>query len=278
MTAALRRERTGLAWVAWVSPFAMAALLGAFGPACSTETTVKPAPAPVDDTEFFEEDPAPLTPDYIDGDAGIVIGSRTRDGGMDAAVPDGQAPRDSGRSDGATPDAGACATLAAGSLFITELMIASRAGSGDDGEWVELRNTQNCVLSLDGITVQSPRGTGVADSVTLSGSLAPGETVIAAASGVASANHSLPGKVFSFGAPDVLKNDGDTVTVSKGPLVIDTFTYPKIVLRPGSSIALPSDCTATNRADIARWSFSAKSWTPGFFGTPNAPNDDVSCF
>jgi hypothetical protein len=264
--------------MAWGSPFAFAAVLGAFGPACTTETTVKTVPAPIDDTEFFEEEPAPLTPDYVDGDAGIVIGSRAKDGGVDANAPDAQVQGDSGLRDGAIVDAGLCAIVGPGSLFITELMIASRAGSNDDGEWVELRNTQNCVLPLDGITVQSPRGAGSADSVTLSGSLAPGETVIAAASNVASANHSLPGKVFSFGAPDVLKNDGDSLTVLKGAIVIDSFTYPKIVLRPGSSIALPSDCTTANRADIARWSFSAKSWTPGFFGTPNAANDDVSCF
>jgi hypothetical protein len=116
------------------------------------------------------------------------------------------------------------------------------------------------------------------DKATLSGLLLPGETVVVADSAVASVNHNLPGKVFSFATNDVLKNDGDTVRIMMGTTEIDTFTYPKVTLMPGSSISLPSDCMRSDRATIQRWSYTATEWTAGFKGTPNAGNDDVTCF
>ncbi len=48
---------------------------------------------------------------------------------------------------------------APGDVKIVELMIASQSGAGDRGEWVELQSTRSCILNLNGLVVQSPRGT-----------------------------------------------------------------------------------------------------------------------
>jgi hypothetical protein len=223
---------------------------------------------PIDEGDYFPSDPEPLTPDYVEADSGVPIGTRTRDAGIADA-----------RSEAGTSDGGftLCSTLSPQDLFVTEMMIASRSGSGDDGEWVEIRNTRSCAVKLDGITVESPRGSAV-DKATLSGVLLPGETIVVADSASPTANHNIPGKVFAFGANDVLKNDGDTVRIMLGATEIDSFTYPKITLTLGSAIALPSDCMRSDRAAIVRWSYSATQWTTGFKGTPNAANDDVTCF
>jgi len=45
--------------------------------------------------------------------------------------------------------------LAPGDLVIDELMIASVAGSGDYGEWVEVRSTRPCALNLHGRTASA---------------------------------------------------------------------------------------------------------------------------
>jgi Lamin Tail Domain len=250
------------------------AIVVALAVACADSGTAKSSTrAPIDEGDYFPSEPDPLIPDYVEADSGVAIPTRTRDAGS------ADARTDASTSDAGVHDAGftLCSSSLPQDLFITELMIASRAGASDDGEWIEIRNTRTCIVKLDGVTVESPRGTGV-DKATLSGTLLPGESLVVADSILATANHGIPGKVFSFGSSDVLKNDGDTVRVMLGTTEIDSFTYPKITLTPGSSVSLPSDCMRTDRASILRWSYSATEWTAGFKGTPNAANDDVTCF
>lgn len=262
-----------------------AALLGAAAlVACSAADNTKKKKQPIDPADEFgmgvddgpEEEPIAT---QVNEDSG-AYGAPERPSHKDA----GEVPVDAG----VTPvDAGVvtktfCAgPLAAGDLVITELMIASRAGSADDGEWVEIRSTRDCWLTLDGVTVESPRGTATTDVATLPAGVAlgPGASFVVADSADPTKSHGIAGVVFAWDASDVLKNGGDTVSVKLGATVVDTLTYPAFTnLTPGRSLAFPSDCTAADRADWQRWSLAFTAFAPGFQGTPNAPNADVACF
>ncbi len=104
-------------------------------------------------------------------------------------------------------------------------------------------------------------------------------TFVVADSDDAVIDHALPGILEIWdGAPgDVLRNSGDTVTLSMSGMLIDSVTYPALHLTIGTSVSFPSDCAASARSVWTNWQMSTASWFPGFFGTPNAPNDDVHC-
>src|SRR5882672_2997060 len=183
-----------------------------------------------------------------------------------------------------TFDAGAsgvCAQpLAPGDLRIDELMIESVAGTGDYGEWLEVESTLDCALDLRGVHGDCPRGAKVA-TFDISGDvwLPPRGTFVVADSTSPAINHDLPGTlIFWFGQPgDVLRNKGTTVTLRANDTVIDSLTYPALSLAVGASLAFPAGCDPSVRTDFSRWQRSVASWFPGFLGTPNAPNVDVSC-
>jgi hypothetical protein len=254
--------------------------------ACVTEI-IHPAKvkrAPIGDTDdFFDEEPADtedaVAPVTVE-DSGAFTAPRrpssgAHDAGLDAAV-----------DDASTPPTGLCpGAVGPGDLAITELMIASNFGSGDKGEWVEITSQRSCRLSLNGLTVESPRGTTQKDTITIAEpfELAPGATFIVAGSADRFENHGLPGKVFAWDSADVLKNDGDTIRVKLGAVVIDELTYPSFSnLGFGSSIAFPSDCPSGVRSDWARWSLAfapfGDTFFPQYWGTPNATNDDIACY
>lgn len=204
--------------------------------------------------------------------------ARPASGGKDAGpVVDG------GPTDGGVVVKTYCPTpVAAGDLVVTELMVSSRAGSADDGEWVEIQSKKDCWLKLKGLVVESPRGAAAPNTVTIveDFELAPKGTFVVADTADPTKNGGIPGKVFAWDTTDVLKNDGDTVTVKMGAATIDTLTYPGFSnLEAGRSIAFPSDCPATaSRTDWARWSLTFDEWKPGKKGTPNGANDDVACY
>jgi hypothetical protein len=76
---------------------------------------------------------------------------------------------------------------------------------------------------------------------------------------------------------DVLRNKGGTIVLSVSGTLIDTLTYPALKLTVGASIAFPADCDPATRSDWTAWQTSTFSFFPGFHGTPNATNTDVSC-
>ncbi len=178
------------------------------------------------------------------------------------------------------PD-GACAQpLAAGALRIDELMIASVAGTGDDGEWLEIESTLDCAANLNGLHGECPHGSKVATfDVTSDLWIPPRATFVVADSNDPAINHDLPGVVVVwFGhLGDVLRNQGTTVTLLSNGTLVDSVTYPSLTLAVGDSIAFPASCDAGQRSDFSRWQRSTASWFPGFLGTPNAPNTDVTC-
>ncbi len=246
---------------------------------------------PVDPGPDFGLDDSPQEEQPIGSDVNSdsgAFGVNQRPSGKDASAgkPDAAVVIDAGVDADPGSDSGGVTTtycagpLAAGDLVVTELMITSQAGSADDGEWVEITSTRDCWLSLKGVSITSPRGSST-DSVTIADDfdLEPGGTFVVADSADAAKNHDLPGKVFSWESSDVLKNTGDTVTVTSGAVVVDTLTYPAFSnLEPGRTIAFPSDCASGDRSDWQRWSLAFDSWTAGFEGTPNASNSDVACY
>jgi hypothetical protein len=179
-------------------------------------------------------------------------------------------------------EGGICArALAPGDIVIDELMIESVAGTGDHGEWLEAKSTVTCAIDLRGLHGIAPSGSKVrtfeiGDDIWIPA----GGTFVVADSSNAALNHNLPGTVVVWsGEPgDVLRNKGGTVTVLYGGQIIDSVTYPSMPLTIGASLSFPSDCASARRSDWTVWQASTSSWYPGFYGTPNAPNDDVKCF
>jgi hypothetical protein len=193
----------------------------------------------------------------------------------DASTPEATGPPFDAGPDGECPD-----PLAQGDLAIVEILIASESGTGDHGEWLEVRSTRDCALDLRGLHGECAVGAKVitVDVATDAWLPAGGSFVIADSSDPA-VNHSLPGLVLAWsGDPgDVLRNQGTTVTLFANGALIDSVTYPQLKIPLGTSLAFPSDCAPAVRGDWTRWQESSASWFPGFHGTPNAPNDDVRC-
>ncbi len=199
-------------------------------------------------------------------------GGPLRDGGP---PPDGgvDAPVDSAPSD--------CASLGPGDLVIVEIMIASQNGSGDHGEWFEVKSTRTCNLNIRGVHVESPRGT-TSDyvDITTTTILPPGGSFVVADSADPSINHGLGALVYEFSGSvsDVLKNSGDTITLSLGGVTIDTLTYDATLpWIAGASVAFPAACPASSRTSWASWGWSSQAYGGLFLGTPNSANTDVAC-
>jgi hypothetical protein len=253
------------------------------------------APAPTrtprvaDDPSYVDDDLVPITPDRVIDDSGANIGTRPRgtDDGGDSGLRTNNA-TDAGANDANTGDASdrdaggplACTTPAGpGDLLVVELMVAFKTGTNDKGEWIELRNTRDCTLSLSGVSIESPRSTAAADRITIAeGTVAAGASILIADVRDPVRDRDLAGRVFTFGTSDVLKNDGDSVRVLRGTVTIDAITYPRNNVPAGTSLSFPSDCAGIHRTDYARWSRSVRSYAPGVFGTPGTSNDDVTCF
>jgi hypothetical protein len=257
---------------------ALAACVAALS-ACGSSGATHRHKDPLDPGDDFElGDPPPEEKPMntiVDDEAGAAVEAPSRRSDKDAAPADPD-PADAGSG----PKTYCSGPLAPQDLAVVELMVTSRAGSNDDGEWVEIRSTRDCWLSLAGVTIESPRGAAT-DAVTLDDGveLGPRASFIVADSADPANNHALPGVVFAWNALDVLKNGGDTVRVKLGDTLVDSVTYPSFSnLEPGRALAFPSDCAPGVRGDLTRWSLAFAEWTPGMKGTPNAPNDDVACY
>lgn len=221
----------------------------------------------------------PRNPDNVNDEGGAFdLGGRESDAGpMDPPSRDddaGMPMADAGPND-------ACqGVIGAGDFKIVEIMIASQSGSGDKGEWVEIQSTRDCTLNAKGLTITSPRGQGT-DTVTVTTDtfIPKYATFIVADSANSSINHGLPGTVLEWNNADVLKNDGDTITIKNGSTVVDTITYPQFTnLAVGKSVSFPWDCSWSDRTDWARWSYSFATYGSIYKGTPNDDNYDVACY
>jgi hypothetical protein len=239
----------------------------------------------------FTSDPATTTPA---GDGGVVVvsqGGAPSSGSASSPLDDAGGEPSAPGDDGATlpppesppdaPDAGLCASpLSIGDLRIVEILIESVAGTGDHGEWLEVQSTLDCTLDLRGLHGECGAGAKVSTiDVTGDVLLAPHGTFLITDSTDPAIEHDLSGLRLPWsGEPgDVLRNQGGTVTLRWQGSIVDSITYPAEKLKVGTSLAFPSDCADALRSDWTQWQASTSSWFPGFFGTPNAPNDDVHC-
>ncbi len=252
-----------------------------------------PASPPSDDGSAFGQDvpfadalavdndgaspPAVGTDDAADGSTSTVNDSAQE---HEVALSEETAAPASPTSLDAGPDGSCTEPLGPGDLAIDELMIESVAGAGDYGQWIEVQSALDCALNVRGLHGECARGARVATfDVTDDLWIPPRGTFVVADSNVPAINHHLPGAVLAwFGhRGDILRKKGSTITLSTRDSVIDTVTYPALPLAVGTSIAFPSDCDPSLRSDWGRWQVSAASWFPGFLGTPNSPNSDISC-
>jgi hypothetical protein len=231
------------------------------------------APTPGDDGGWLDYgDDA----DDLVWDAGAAPGD---DAGQPLAPGDDASAEASPPPDSA-PDAACTQSLGAGDLVIDELMIESVAGTGDDGEWLEVASTAGCAVNLRGLHGECPVGSKVHTfDVTDDLWILPGGTFLVADSTDPAVNHYLPGLVIAWsGQPgDVLRNQGGTVTLSSGEVLVVSLTWPSMKLIVGASVELPADCSDGEADDFGAWQVATASWFPGFYGTPNAPNTDVQC-
>ncbi len=198
-----------------------------------------------------------------------------RDGG-DAGAAEIEVGTDGG------PPANPCKTpLAKGDLAIVEVLLTAKTGTGDKGEWIEIKNTRSCTVNIKGLQVSSPRTATIDDvaTVTVDTYVAAGGRFLVASSTDPKVNGGLAGTVIAFAGntSDVLGNGGDDISIELGPLGIDTFGFDITGLTPGESLAFPETCVAADRGNPALWKSAKHSWAAGMYGTPNAPNTDVTC-
>ena len=229
-----------------------------------------------EDDQAFENDDTPSTTIGLgNSDAGVInVPTRPNDGGAhDGRVPEASA-----------GDAGMCSgPLVAGDLRIIEIMVSSKTGQGDTGEWVEVQSSRvDCSLNIKGLTISSPRGTSAFDTVTINQDviIPPYGFFVVADSNDALKNGGITGQVIAWGASDVLRNDGDTIELAAGGVTVDKVTYPALGATPGVSFAFPWDCAWSDRSTWARWSKSVATFGSGSIlkGTPNQDNVDVACY
>jgi hypothetical protein len=259
-------------WSTWLTALAAVSLV-----ACQPASTREPLNTSPDDKGQQSEDPetdvSPLDP--TDGTSG-AFGSSTSSSGSTSGGTTSGGTTSGGTTSGGTTSSYCIGGLAAGDLAITEIMVSSKSGSGDSGEWVEITSTRDCILKLGGVTISSPRGTA-SDTATVSDSfeLAPHATFLVADTAT---NAAISGSLFSWNSSDVLKNDGDTITVASAGITLDTITYDATAdWATGTSLEFPAGCAATLRSDVSDWVPATTTFGTSFKGTPNAANSDVAC-
>jgi len=208
-------------------------------------------------------------------------------GGTDAWVPppmDAGGTPDTGPPDSGPRDTGlpAC-PIGAGSLAIVEVMISSRSGGGDRGEWFEVLNEESCTISLPGLQIVSPTsgGTEKVHTVTM-GAIAPGAHHVFALSAAPGDNHGL---AFDYaygvgGSDDVILNNGaDWLELRSGGTAVDRVTWPSGGFTHSYAREFPTGRATSTNDTWAFWCdatgvYSTMGGT--FYGTPGAANS-TSC-
>src|SRR5882672_366369 len=145
---------------------ALALLVALASTGCSGRTAGRSpgaSPTIASDGAYGGSFPA-TAPPYGDDDAAVAIDPPPDDFAVDddEAGPVVDASAKEAHAADSLPDGACLQPLAPGALRIDELMIASVAGAGDDGEWFEIASTLDCMANLDGLHGECPRGSTVA--------------------------------------------------------------------------------------------------------------------
>ena len=161
----------------------------------------------------------------------------------------------------------------AGELIITEFMARSQAGD-DFGEWIEIYNATGAHLDLNACELKDDGG----DSYVFNEALviAPGATLLLAASGDVVLNHGLsPNHVYTGMS---LTNGDDEIIIHCGSVEIDRVAYGTGWFATSVAMQLdPDHYDVTANGDIENWCAATTTYgTDGMFGTPGAAN--AECF
>ncbi len=226
------------------------------------------------DTDAGDDDAGFVVPDGGPVDAG------PRDGGPPDAGPVDAGPPDAGRVDAGPADAGPprCSP-ALGRLVITEVMIASQAGT-DNGEWFEIENPGTCAVDLTGLVLSSPTSAGEPVMHTMTGgTVAPGQYFVLALSADPVQNHDLDfDYVYGTGAlSDIyLGNSGDELSIWYGGVELDYVAWDATGFTRGYARQFPRATALDLNDDWSLWCdatgiYSTSAGGP-FYGTPGSRN------
>lgn len=214
-------------------------------------------------------------------DAGLVDAAVPADAQVDASVDAG--PRDAGPPDAGPQDAGPQDAGMPGCpptsdrIAIVEVMIASKTGAGDRGEWLELLNAGDCTVDLGGLQLASPAGgpDGPEATYTISAgrTIAPGARIVLAQSMSPTENHGLMfDEVYTA---LVFDNGGDWIELRSGAEVIDRVEWNSIDVTPGTSRRFPDERSIADNHIRNAWCASTALYSTAggeFRGTPRGAN------
>lgn len=172
----------------------------------------------------------------------------------EACVPEGQ---------GNTP------TLS-GQIVITEFMAKSEAGNSDDGEWVELYNSTDGLLDLDGCLLKDMGSDSAPIDETLI--IGPGAHLVLGRSADLLENHGLiPDFVYSG---FILSNTTDEIVLQCGDVVVDSMAFTSEAALTGVAFQLDPDAYDATLNDLpANWCAAVSEYgTDPLLGTPGQDN------
>lgn len=191
--------------------------------------------------------------------------------------------RDAGMSDaGRMPDAGrdagmgACAPSAS-TIAIVEVMVSSRTGAGDLGEWFEVKNIGSCTVNLAGLVIDSPTSGSPRTHMVTGGIVAPGESWVFAQSGDSAQNHGL-GHDYVYGSTIIFENGTDSLGLTFDGAEIDRVAWTSTDFMHSASRQLSIGAMPTANSDLGTTSwcnstnvYSSATGGP-FLGTPQMNN------
>ncbi len=215
-------------------------------------------------------------------DAGTDAGRRDA-GSTDASMRDTGSTDAGGGIDAGHDAGGSTCPVEAGSLAIVEVMISSRSGSGDRGEWFEVVNTRDCTLDITGLVIVSPSGSGAEQMHTVTGgAVSAGQHYVFALSADAGENHLLPFD-YAYGtgaATDVVfNNDSDWIELRAGATVVDRVAWPSGGFTHGRARQFPAGSDPAANDDWSGWCDATDIYSDAggtFYGTPQAANGSCS--
>lgn len=165
-----------------------------------------------------------------------------------------------------------------GALVVTEIMVNPKWVADGVGEWIEIVNTTNETLDLNGVLITD----GAADNHVINH---PGGLIVSPGQPIVLGRHADPA---TNGGVDVdyvmsniqLGNAGDAVILMFEGQVIDSVVYDSGTLFPqGIGIAMsldPQFFTATDNDTAGLWCAAKTTYGLGDFGSPGTKNP--SCF
>ena len=228
-------------------------------------------------------------PDVCEGNVAVTYsGAGTCDPATGMCDLSGVETRTDCEATGMVCELGACVandpTPTPGSLAVTEIMFNPRAVADNDGEWIEIHNTTNRVLDLQGLKiVDDPAMPGDAFTFPAGAAieLQPGGYYVIGKSDDAATNGGATVDL-AYGADINLSQNGDAIVIlNASDVEIDSVAYDPDAGWPsanGQAIQFGSDYDVVNddNADATFWCVSRTAFGDGDLGTPGAANGDCA--